>query len=111
MHIGYPYQDEYIALAKHYKNVVIDMFWAWIINPVASMRFLREFLLAAPATKILPFGGDYFSVENIYGHASIARHGFALTLSGLVAEGWMREEEALLLIPQLMHQNAEKWFR
>ena len=23
MHIGYPYQDEYIALAKHYPNVYI----------------------------------------------------------------------------------------
>jgi uncharacterized protein len=110
MHIGYPYQDEYIALAKHYKNVVIDMCWAWIINPVACVRFLREFLLAVPANKILPFGGDYFSVENIYGHAAIARQGIALTLSSLVEDGWLREEEALLLIPQLMHKNAEQIF-
>jgi uncharacterized protein len=110
MHIGYPYQDEYIALAKHYKNVVIDMCWAWIINPVACVRFLCEFLLAASANKLLPFGGDYFSVENIYGHACIARHGIALALSRLVADGWMKEGDALALIPQLMHRNAEHIF-
>ncbi|MGH6644924.1 MAG: amidohydrolase family protein [Bradyrhizobium sp.] len=30
MHIGYPYQEEFIALAKHYRNTAIDMCWAWI---------------------------------------------------------------------------------
>ena len=44
MHIGYPYQDEFIALAKHYRNAYVDMCWAWIINPAASVRFLKEFL-------------------------------------------------------------------
>ena len=41
MHIGYPYQDEYIALAKHYRNVTIDLCWAWIINPHGD-RSIRQ---------------------------------------------------------------------
>src|SRR5579883_745260 len=57
MHIGYPYQDEYIALAKHYHNVVVDLCWAWIVSPLACMRFVKEFLLAAPSNKLLTFGG------------------------------------------------------
>lgn len=75
MHIGYPYEQEFVALAKHYSNATIDMCWAWIINPGASVRFLKEFLLALPANKIFTFGGDYVAVEPIYGRACIARRG------------------------------------
>jgi predicted TIM-barrel fold metal-dependent hydrolase len=77
MHIGYPYQDEYIALAKHYANVHFDLCWAWIINPLAAARFVREYLVAAPASKFLTFGGDYANVETIVGHAKVARLGLA----------------------------------
>nr|WP_187436052.1 amidohydrolase family protein [Bradyrhizobium hipponense] len=67
MHIGYPYEHEFIALAKHYPKAAIDMCWAWIINPVAGVRFLKEFLMAVPSSKIFTFGGDYVAVEPIYG--------------------------------------------
>lgn len=110
MHIGYPYQDEYIALAKHYPNVTIDLCWAWIINPAAGVRFVREFLLAAPANKLLTFGGDYVSVEPIVGHAQIARQGLAQALSELAEAHWIAREEALELIDPLMHGNARALF-
>lgn len=28
MHVGYPYQDEYIALCKQYHNAYVDLCWA-----------------------------------------------------------------------------------
>jgi predicted TIM-barrel fold metal-dependent hydrolase len=110
MHIGYPYQDEYIALAKHYRNVTIDLCWAWIINPAACVRFVKEFLLAAPSNKLLTFGGDYASVENIVGHAAVARQGLAQALSELVEEKWLTEAAALALIEPLMRGNARALF-
>jgi predicted TIM-barrel fold metal-dependent hydrolase len=110
MHIGYPYQDEFIALAKHYRNVYIDMCWAWIINPAASVRFLKEFLTAAPANKIFTFGGDYIVAENIVGHAAIARQGIAQALSELEAERWIASDEVQSLIEQIMHGNARAVF-
>ncbi len=110
MHIGYPYQDEYIALAKQYRNAYIDLCWAWIINPEASVRFLREYLVAAPANKVLCFGGDYTVVENVAGHAAVARQGLIQTLEGLVADGWMSQEDALELVPLLMQGNARALF-
>jgi len=110
MHIGYPYQDEYIALAKQYPNAYIDLCWAWIINPAASVRFLREFLVAAPSNKVLCFGGDYTVVENVVGHAALARQGLILSLEGLVAEGWMSATEAMELVPLLMQGNARELF-
>lgn len=111
MHITYPYQDQLIALAKHYTNVYVDMCWAWIINPAASVRFLKEYLMAAPSSKIFTFGGDYITVETVYGHSQIARRGIAQALSELVEEGWLAEKEALALVEPLMCGNAREVFR
>jgi uncharacterized protein len=110
MHIGYPYQDEFVALAKHYRNVVVDLCWAWIINPAACVRFVKEFLLAVPANKLLTFGGDYANVESVVGHAEIARQGLAQALSELVEEGWLTERQALDLVEPLMGGNARALF-
>lgn len=108
MHIGYPYQDEFISLAKHYPNATIDLCWAWIINPEAGVRFVREFLMAAPANKLLTFGGDYIPVEPVYGHSRLARMGLTRALSSLIADGWLREEEAPELVERLMRGNARE---
>ncbi|HUW60372.1 MAG TPA: amidohydrolase family protein [Candidatus Bathyarchaeia archaeon] len=110
MHIDYPYQDEAIALAKHYSNAYIDMCWAWIINPATSVRFLKEFLMAAPASKVLTFGGDYRPVEPVVGHAAIARRGVAQAVSELIEEGWLPESDAPELIQKIMNGNALELF-
>lgn len=110
MHIGYPYQDEFIALAKQYPNVCIDLCWAWIINPLACVRFVKEFLVAVPANKLFTFGGDYFPVECIYGHSRVARLGLAQALTEMVESGWIREEETPILTDRIMHQNAREKF-
>jgi hypothetical protein len=111
MHIGYPYQDEYIALAKHYPNAYVDLCWAWIVNPAATVRFVREFLVAAPASKLFTFGGDYSNVEPIVGHARIARLGLEQALAELVAAGWLAPHEALALVEPLMRGNALRVFK
>jgi hypothetical protein len=110
MHIGYPYQDEFIALAKHYRNAYVDLCWAWIINPLAGVRFLKEFLMAAPANKVFTFGGDYLTVETVYGHSRVARQGIAQALSELVADGWIALEETPALIDRIMRGNAHEVF-
>ena len=111
MHIAYPYQDEMIAVAKQYPNVYVDLCWSWIINPLATLRFVKEFLAAVPWNKLLTFGGDYYSVETIVGHAEIARYGLSQALSQLVAEEWLTEGEALDLVEPLMWRNAWSLFR
>ena len=109
MHICYPYYEELIAVAKHWTNAFVDMCWSWIINPIAAKDFLKKYLVTAPANKILTFGGDYFFVEQVVGHAVIARQGIALALSELVEEGvaelWT---SALELVEPIMNGNARK---
>src|SRR5690606_29232404 len=104
------YQHEMIALAKHYRNVFIDMCWAWIINPKACTTFVGEFLVTAPANKLLTFGGDYVAIEATYGHAVIARRGLTRALVGLIEEQLLDERTALELVPLLMHGNANNLF-
>ncbi len=110
MHIGYPYYEEMIALAKHYTNAHIDMCWSWLINPSAAKDFLKKYLVAAPANKLLSFGGDYFHIEPVVGHASLARHGITQALTELVIEGWIKIDAALDLADAIMHQNARRIF-
>jgi len=111
MHICYPYYEELISVAKHYTNAYVDMCWSWIINPVAAKDFLKKYLVTAPANKIFTFGGDYFPVEPLLGHALIARQGIALSLCELVEEGWLSLQDALVLVDPIMHENARRVFR
>src|SRR5205823_1131849 len=106
MHIGYPYQDEMIALAKHYANAFIDLCWTWIISPTACVRFVTEFLTTAPVNKLLGFGGDYIPIEPVVGHARTARQGLALALTELVEDGWMNELEATAAAERILRGNG-----
>jgi len=74
----------FIALEKQYRNAYIDLCWAWMINPAASVRFLKESLVTAPVNKVFTFGGDDESVETVYGHSEVARQGIAQAFSELV---------------------------
>jgi len=110
MHITWPYQDEAIALAKHFPNAYVDMCWAWIVNPAAATRFLEEYLSAAPASKLLTFGGDYMPVELVPGHARVARMGLARGLEHLEQQGLLSPRETPALMARLMNGNAEEIF-
>lgn len=110
MHVCYPYEDQMTAIAKHWHNAVIDMCWAWIVNPEASARFLQSYLMAAPSNKLLTFGGDHIPVELVVGHASLARHGIARALTNLLRSGWLTRSDAIELVDPLMHGNAEAIF-
>jgi len=111
MHIGYPYYEDMIALAKQYTNCCLDMCWAWIINPAASVQFLKHYLVTAPANKVLTFGGDYIPVEPVVGHAALARNGIARALIDLVDEGWLTVDAALGLVEGVMCGNGRTIFR
>ena len=111
MHIIYPYAEEAIALAKHFPNAYIDMCWAWTIDPVRSIRFIKEFLTAAPANKLLVFGGDVMQIELLPGQVKMARRGLAQALSELVEEGWIEKKQVEKIVYGLMQGNAKQLFR
>jgi len=77
---------------------------------VAGVNFLKQYLVTAPANKVLTFGGDYIPVEPVTGHAAIARQGIAQALIQLVDEGWLSTESALDLVEPIQRGNARRIF-
>ena len=110
MHIGYPYGQEMIALAKHFRNVYVDLCWAWSIDPYSSMDFVRRFIHTAPANKLFGFGGDTFWPTSAVGYAMQTRRWLTRTLTAEVADGLMTEAQAMGLAKRLLHDNAYDCF-
>ena len=50
-------------------------------------------------------------VENLIGHAAIARKGITQALSELVSDDWIALNNALELADDLMYKNAERLFK
>jgi predicted TIM-barrel fold metal-dependent hydrolase len=109
-HLCYPHYEEMLSLAKNYANAYIDMCWSWSLNPVAAKDFLKKFIVTVPNNKIFTFGGDEKIVENVVGHAFVARKGITQALTELVTENWLTISDALDLTEVLMYKNAEKVF-
>jgi predicted TIM-barrel fold metal-dependent hydrolase len=106
-HISYPYYEAMISLTKHYSNANIDMCWSWTGNPIASIDFLKKYIMTSPINKIMVFGGDDLYVENLIGHAKLARKGISKALSELVQDNWITERDAFAIAERIMWKNAE----
>ena len=105
MHIAYPYNDELVALAKHYRNIWVDLCWAWSIDPYSSRDFLRRFIHAVPSNKIFAFGGDTGWPTSSMAYAIQARNEICRALEGEIAEGYMTEKQAMQIATRLMRDN------
>ena len=110
-HISYPYYEPMLSLTKHYSNAIVDMCWSWTINPIASIDFLKKHIMTSPINKIMVFGGDDLYMENLIGHAKLARTGIAKALSELVHEGWITEKDAVEIANRIMWENAEAIYK
>lgn len=110
-HISYPFQNELTVLAKNYQNVFIDMCWAHIISPNASVNALLEWFDTVPLNKISAFGGDYAFIDGVYGHQYMARINIARALSIAVANGIFDMEKAKIVAGMLFLDNPKKIFR
>ena len=111
MHIAYPYTEELVALAKHYPNVYADLCWAWSINPLSSMEFVRRFIHAAPANKLFLFGGDTGYPGAALAYAKQARAWFTRTMQAEISDGLLSEDQAIDLSRRYMLDNQYECFR
>jgi hypothetical protein len=86
------------------------MNWTYSISPTYAENFLREWLDAIPASKIMAFGGDQRCVENTYGELQIAKKVIANVLTGKVKDGYLTEEEAIKTAQLILHDNAVEFY-
>lgn len=110
MHIAYPYQDELVALAKHYPNVYVDLCWAWSINPLGARDFVRQMIHAVPAHKLFAFGGDTGRPAAAVAYAIQARQWLTRALQAEVDERMLTKRQAIALATRFMRTNQEECF-
>jgi len=110
-HGGYPYIHEWATLAKYFANVYADLAWVHIISPHIGRLLLHELIETVPGTKIMAYGGDAQTVEMAYGHSIMARQVVARVLCEKVAEGYMKEDEAVLLARRMLRDNPAALFK
>jgi hypothetical protein len=109
-HIGFPYPQETLALAKMFPNVYADFCWMHLISPRAARASLHEMLDSVPANKIFGFGGDYRYPELAYGHLVIARRNIAQVMAERVESGQCTEAEAVETARWLLFDNPARLF-
>jgi hypothetical protein len=110
MHIAYPYSDELIAMTKHFPNVYADLCWAWSINPLHSLDFVRRFIHAAPINKLFAFGGDTFRPTSAVGYAIQTRRWLTRALAAEVCDGYLTMIQAKDVASSVMHDNQYDCF-
>lgn len=110
MHISYPYSDELVALAKHYRNIWVDFCWAWSIDPYSSRDFLRRCIHAVPSNKLFAFGGDTMWPTSAMAYAIQARNEIRRTLEAEIADGYLNEKQAMVFADQIMYKNQYDCF-
>ena len=110
MHIAYPYNDELVALAKHYRNIWVDFCWAWSIDPYSSRDFLRRCIHAVPSNKLFAFGGDTGWPTSAMAYAIQARNEIRRALDAEIADGYLTEKQAMAFATRIMHTNQYDCF-
>ena len=110
-HMSYPFQNELTVLAKNFQNVYIDMCWAHLVSPNASVNALLEWFDTVPLNKISAFGGDYRFVDGVYGHLKLAQADVARALAIKINEGLFDMDEAKNIARMLFYDNPKNIFK
>ena len=110
-HGGYPYVHEWATLAKNFPNVTADITWLPIISPEIARQLLHELIETVPGNKIMAFGGDSMTVEMAYGHSVMTRQVVARVLSEKIDEGYLGEDEAVVLARRMLRDNPASLYR
>ncbi len=110
MHMAYPFNDELVAIAKHFQNVYIDFCWGWSINPRAAVDFARKLIHAVPVNKVFGFGGDAFWPMAAVAYAIQARRWLARALQAEVDDGLLSEKQAIGVADRWLYANQHEVF-
>jgi len=106
-HLGYPWIEEAIAIAKGFANVSLNLCWSHAINPPAYERAIIEIANSVPSNKILAMGGDVSLLPDVaYGYLKLARIGMARALSNCIDDKLLSLREARAIADTWLFKNA-----
>ena len=110
MHCSYPYGGELRALAKQFPNVIIDLCWAWSIDPYSTCAFVRRCIHAVPTSKLFVFGGDAGWAAQSVGYAAQCRRWLTRALQAEVDDDLLTEKQAIQVASRVMRDNQREVF-
>ena len=104
-------EEKWDMLCQSYPNAYADLGWVWQLDPMASARFVRQFVTACGPKQLLLFGGDTGFAETSFGYSLVARLGLATAVTRLLADGLLESADVPVLLERLMTGNARECFR
>ena len=111
MHLAYPWSRDLLGLAFVYRNIWLDLTWAFLLSPSHFKLALHEAIDVLPDEGRMMFGGDCWHAEESYGAVMLARRLIAEVLSERVAGGYLDGEGARRLARRILSENARAFFR
>ena len=111
LHVGLPWMNETILLAKYFYNVYVDLAWVHAISPELAKTFIKNYIDLAPCNKLTGFGGDYSVAEKVYGHLTLARENIATALAERVADGTLTMADAARWQQAMLYDNPKELYR
>ena len=112
IHGNWPYMGDILFLTKNYPNVVLNLSWLHIIDPLYAKEMLERAVVSVPHSKVHGFGGDYHDLpEYSAAHLKIAREVIASSLADLVERGWLQEDEALNVAADWLFNNPNRFWK
>jgi len=109
-HGNYPYMDEYLFLGKNYPNVVLDLNFVQMLDPIYSVELIKRAVVAVPHSKVMAFGGDCGNIEMAVGYLIAARDNTAYALSELVECGWLSVDQAKQVAADWFYNNPNEFY-
>lgn len=111
-HANWPYDGEFLFIGKNYPNVLLDLSWTHIIDPVYCRRLLEQAVSCMPHGKLHLFGADFggFNVDKAWGHAAMARDHLATALCDVIESGRIGLDDAHQIAEDWMFHNANRFF-
>lgn len=111
-HLGMPMIRDAIQIGKNLRNVSLNLTWCPIISQVQTSRALDEIIDLVPINKVIAFGGDYrVSVQETWGHLTMARECVAEALSHRITSGQMSKQDAFDIARLWFYENPKRIYR
>jgi len=110
-HLNYPWTDDLIAILKRFPNTWANCCWTHIIDPAATVDFLRRALGTIPTNHIFGFGGDFVALyEPVVAHLEIARDNIAVALNDMVGQNLCSQQDALEIARLWLYENPRRFY-
>ena len=109
LHGSFPWCDDMLGLAHHYRNVHPDLCWMPVLSTSVTRRFLDDLLEVGRSDGIC-WGCDTWTAEESLGSLLAAQETVAQVLSVKIVAGRIDKDDALRIAQAVFFDNANRLY-